>query len=218
MEQRGGVFIDIGAHDGITFSNSYFFEKFRNFQCICVEPNPIVFSRLQKNRMADNINACVGNKNGKARFLALDGYSEMLSGLLDYYEPFYLDRIDKAINEHGGDKKIIEVDVITFDALIRGSKSRIDVCSIDTEGNEFEIIKSIDFSKSDFFCFTIENIKNEKELDDFMIDHGYTPIIRLVCDTIYVNDKYFTIGLRYRLLVFKFKKKVTSLFKFLKKG
>jgi hypothetical protein len=31
-----GFFLDIGAHDGITFSNSYFFEKNRNFNGICL--------------------------------------------------------------------------------------------------------------------------------------------------------------------------------------
>ena len=28
--KKNGVFIDIGAYDGITFSNSYFFEKSNN--------------------------------------------------------------------------------------------------------------------------------------------------------------------------------------------
>jgi len=36
----GGYFVDIGAHDGITNSNSYIFEKYFGWSGICVEPNP----------------------------------------------------------------------------------------------------------------------------------------------------------------------------------
>ena len=41
-----GVFIEIGAHNGIDGSNSYFFEKELGWKGICVEPIPEVFSLL----------------------------------------------------------------------------------------------------------------------------------------------------------------------------
>ncbi|MFC9599759.1 FkbM family methyltransferase [Peribacillus butanolivorans] len=42
--------MDIGAQDGITFSNSYFFEKHKDWKGICAEPLPEVFELLRKNR------------------------------------------------------------------------------------------------------------------------------------------------------------------------
>ena len=36
----GGLFIEVGASDGITNSNSYLFEAFHGYRGICVEPGP----------------------------------------------------------------------------------------------------------------------------------------------------------------------------------
>jgi hypothetical protein len=37
-KKQNGFFIEIGAHDGISFSNSFFFEKNRSWEGICIEP------------------------------------------------------------------------------------------------------------------------------------------------------------------------------------
>ena len=51
-----GFFIDIGVHDGITISNSFYFEKFKDWTGIWIEPNPNVYKELVKNRKSLNIN------------------------------------------------------------------------------------------------------------------------------------------------------------------
>ena len=38
--KKNGFFIDIGAHDGVTISNTLFFEKQNDWKGICIEPNP----------------------------------------------------------------------------------------------------------------------------------------------------------------------------------
>ena len=43
-----GVFVDIGAHNGISLSNSYFFEKELGWNGVCIEPMPEVYSELKK--------------------------------------------------------------------------------------------------------------------------------------------------------------------------
>ena len=55
-KKSNGTFVDIGAHDGVTFSNSYFFEKERNWKGICVEPIPEIFSKLDETRNCIKIN------------------------------------------------------------------------------------------------------------------------------------------------------------------
>ena len=44
--RRGGVFLDIGAYDGETLSNTLFFEKTMGWTGLCVEPLPSAASRL----------------------------------------------------------------------------------------------------------------------------------------------------------------------------
>src|ERR1017187_11041783 len=107
--KKKGFFVDIGAHDGISFSNSNFFEAYRAFKGLCIEPNRSVFDQLEKNRKCAVLNACIADTEGTVKFLAIEGYSEMLSGMVDHYHPSHLERIDSYIAEHGGAKKEIEV-------------------------------------------------------------------------------------------------------------
>lgn len=44
--RRGGVFVDAGATDGETSSNSLFFERFMDWRGLCVEPRPDAFAKL----------------------------------------------------------------------------------------------------------------------------------------------------------------------------
>src|SRR5271157_2256772 len=55
-KDRKGIVVDIGANDGVRFNNTFRFSK-KGWKCINVEPNPVLFSRLAKNRRRDiNIN------------------------------------------------------------------------------------------------------------------------------------------------------------------
>lgn len=49
-KKRNGVFFDIGAHNGIKISNTYFFEKNLGWTGVCVEPRDSAFEELEKNR------------------------------------------------------------------------------------------------------------------------------------------------------------------------
>ncbi len=51
--KRGGVFVDIGAYDGETFSNSLFFERTMGWTGLCVEPLPSAFEKLQDEPQGD---------------------------------------------------------------------------------------------------------------------------------------------------------------------
>src|SRR3974390_100826 len=50
--KRNGVFVDVGAYDGISFSNTLMFERELGWTGLCIEPNPDVFPRLIENRSA----------------------------------------------------------------------------------------------------------------------------------------------------------------------
>ena len=49
-EKQNGFFVEIGASDGIKYSNTLLLEKKYNWKGICVEPIPINFQLLCKNR------------------------------------------------------------------------------------------------------------------------------------------------------------------------
>lgn len=173
--KKDGFFIEIGAHNGIACSNTKKLEEL-GWKGICVEPNPNVFKDLVINRPnCDNYNVAIGNNSGKFNFTKITGYSEMLSGLTEEYEEAHLQRIEREVNEHGGTIEIIPIKVMTFDELMSnhaGIKT-IDYISIDTEGNEFKILKSIDFKKHDIKVLSVENNYDDSEVREYMIQQGY---------------------------------------------
>ena len=103
---KGGTFVDVGAHNGISLSNSYFFETELGWKGICVEPIPRAFGELQKNRNSILVQGCVTDFSVQGEFLlithgeipgngGLAGTPEMLSGLLNKFDPRHLEEFDK---------------------------------------------------------------------------------------------------------------------------
>ena len=169
-----GTFVDIGAHDGITFSNTYFLERL-GWTGLAVEPIPEVFAQLKANRNCICENGCVGAPAGKRRFRRITGYSEMLSGLVNEYDPRHEERISRTIRERGG--AFDEIEVICFDfndLCTKHNLNRIDYLSIDVEGGELPIIRSIDFSRFDIRVIGVENNYSDDSVSSHLQKQGFT--------------------------------------------
>ena len=107
---KNGFFIDIGAHDGVTINNTLYFEKYNNWSGINIEPIKKVYDKLVVNRPNSiNINCAISNNDGTAEFLSNDGYTEMLSGLKDNFDPRHLERLQKENNQMGSTTQTITV-------------------------------------------------------------------------------------------------------------
>lgn len=192
--KKNGVFVDIGAHDGVSYSNSYFFEKDLDWTGICVEPHPERFKDLIKVRSKKTIclPVAVADFEGKSKFLQVTGYPEMLSGLLDYYDSRHLDRVDQEISGRGGNKITIDVQVLKLKDILEQNKiTHVDFMSVDTEGSELEVLKSIDFSKVEIDVIAIENNFGENKIKNFLTTKNYKLIRKLGGDEVYVNAKIF---------------------------
>ncbi len=189
--KKHGVFVDIGAHDGISYSNSYYFEKKLGWKGICVEPHPDRYKELVKNRKAACVQACIANANGKARFCKITGPLEMLSGLIDEYDPRHLIRIDQDLSTHGGSKQIISVDVFTLKFVLDKYKiKKIDFMSVDTEGSEFPILQSIDLNKIYIGVIVVENNYQDNKVKNYLLSKGYELIKKIEYDDVYKKKNY----------------------------
>lgn len=201
--KKNGYFIDIGAHDGKTLSNSLFFELNNNWNGICVEPNPNVFNKLNLFRKSINLNVCIGESNKTVKFTQIEGYSEMLSGISEKYDQRHIERIKRDLKNQGGKLNEIEIKMIKLDSIEELKNKQVDFISIDTEGNEFDIISSINFQKLDIKAMVVENNYGDSRIKNHLLEFDYIPLIKLEFDEVYLNKKYFSIGIMFRLKIWK---------------
>lgn len=190
QEIDSGIFIDIGANDGLNGSNSLLFEK-KGWQGICVEPHPHIFAKLKDVRDCDCLNACITDKDGRADFLAVHGAANMLSGIESYMDQRHLKRINKEIAKKGGSTERIEIEALSPSTLIdRFSLSKIDFLSVDTEGCELPILKSF-LSESigpKPKVISVENGSRTSALFEYLTTVSYKLYKCVGCDEIYLKD------------------------------
>lgn len=189
--KRKGIFIDIGAYDGITFSNTYFLEKNLDWKGICIEPLPSIYKRLSESRTCTCVNACISDFNGVADFMCVEGI-EVLSGLVDGYEKDHLTRVNREVEEKSAIKKIIKVKCLDFNTLVSSHDiAKIDYLSIDVEGNELRILKSIDFKCFNIRMLSVENNGHSNVINQFMFSKGFKFIKKVGADEFYARHNFF---------------------------
>lgn len=188
-EKQNGVFVDIGANDGIKYSNTYFFEQQMGWTGICVEPIPEIFTRLKSNRNCICIHGCVSDKAGTQSFLRVRSSvrgTEMLSGLIDKYDPRHMERLQREVKRTRGSTEVLSVPCYTFNQLLRDHNiHHVDYLSIDTEGGELDILKSIDFTRIAIDVIDVENAYKSPEFQQFLESQGYKKVTTLAQDEIY---------------------------------
>jgi len=180
--KKDGFFIDIGAYDGITISNTYSLEKI-GWKGICIEPVPNVFEKLCENRECECINAALSNKDIRdTKFIQTKG------GRSGFTRNMSRDMLLEA--EQEGIIAEINIKSVTFDMLMnKYDKGYIDFMSIDVEGSELEILKSINFEKYKFGLITVENNqrgKKEEQLKPFMKTKGYKALLNVGVDILFI--------------------------------
>jgi len=188
---KKGVFVDVGAHDGVSFSNTLRLEQL-GWKGMAIEPIPHIYEKLIKNRTCTTIQGCIGPKEGLAKFRLIKGYSEMLSGLIDEYDERHLKRIQKEVDLYGGEVEDIEVKCYNFNSLMNSHGiTKIDYLSVDTEGAEFKILKSINFKKIKISVIGVENSYHTPKIPLLLHRNGLVLHSKIGDDEFYINKQLF---------------------------
>lgn len=167
-----GYFVDVGAYDGVTFSNSLFFERHLGWSGICVEPLPAAFDKLRKSRTANCLNCAVADHDGKGEFVDVDmpNYGKMYSGLRAEYDPRHV----QVLRANMMGARMIEVPLRRLAGILDETGVRkIDYMSIDTEGGELKILKSIDLGSYEVRVISVENNYQDPAIPDHLLGLGY---------------------------------------------
>lgn len=175
QRKSNGFFIEVGAFDGRHLSNTLSFEE-QGWTGICVEPTPSYFELCQANRPGSICvqAACVG-PGSEPTIEFLSEPLGLLSGITANTTPNMEGRYAARNLEFPGFTKIV-VPAKTLDQILDEfdlSEQLIDVLSLDTEGNELEVLKGLTSTPRIVVC-EANSARAKKELEDHMFDRGYT--------------------------------------------
>ena len=70
--KRDGIFVDIGGYDGITGSNTFFFEAWRGWTGLLVEPVETSLEKARSMRRCACVGCAIAETDGKAEFIEVD--------------------------------------------------------------------------------------------------------------------------------------------------
>ena len=186
--KKNGFFIEIGAYDGISGSNCYHFERFLNWDGIAIEPSNIQFEKLKKNRKCKVLNNAISDEVKEVEFIEVTEGLTQMSGIND---SFFKRNINIISNNQPSKTKSISLKTITFDEIVPKNRD-IDYLSIDIEGGEMNLLKSIDFKINNIKVVSVENnIPKEQNFKNFFEKINFKYLDRIGQDEIFYNNEYF---------------------------
>lgn len=161
--KKNGFFVECGALDGETRSNSLYFERYLNWTGLLIEADPLNFAlMLTKNRHAWLSPTCL-SKNPYPEIVSFEQHSNL--GRISPLAP--------------GSERPNHVDVQCFPLysyMLALNVTNIDYFSLDVEGDELEVLKAIPFDKVNIQTLSVEfaHVKYGRDaLKAFMTSKGY---------------------------------------------
>jgi FkbM family methyltransferase len=157
INYKNGFYIECGANDGVDQSNTWYYEKFKNWHGILIEAHPEIFDQLKKNRSEKNIliNKFVVANNYKSKTINISN-NDLMS----------------KISTVKRESVLTQTMTLTNILKKNNSPKLIDLFSLDVEGHEFDVLEGIDFNNYKFKYFLIET-NNFNKLNNYLIAKKY---------------------------------------------
>ena len=191
-KQDTGFYVDVGAHHPKRFSNTYFFYKM-GWRGINIDAMPGSMKSFKKIRPRDiNLEKAIADKKQVLTYYifnepALNGFSKELSeerdGKGNYFIKFTKDIETTTLNE------------ILDNYLPKNQE--IDFLSIDVEGLDFVVLKSINLEKYKPKIILIEILGsslseiNNNEISKYLINYGYSIYAKTINTVIFIDNNFF---------------------------
>lgn len=176
-----GYYVDVGAYHPTKFSNTHYFYQ-RGWSGINIDANPHAIACFKDCRPRDvNVESGVSDKPGELEYFSFGAASPMNS--------FDADHARTMARRHGAQiKEVRSVRVRPINEILAEylpASQRISFMSIDVEGYDERIIRSLDFDLYAPDFFLIEDLRNARRgvsavartpIARFLLGHGYLPV------------------------------------------
>lgn len=183
LPKRGGFFIEAGANDGFTQSNTYYFEKFRGWQGILVEGIPELYRQCVIERPKSRVFNCALVAADCTEPYITMKYANLMSIVEGALKSKAADRehLNKGREVQKNSKIVpyeVKVPTRTLTSILDECQVQdIDLLSLDVEGFELNVLKGLDFNKYRPKHILVE-ARFKPEIDEYICKF-YTQIDRL---------------------------------------
>ena len=182
-------YIEVGANDGITQSNTFFLEKKYKAKGMLIEASPSLYEKCFIYRSKRNIieNYALVSPNYKKEFVKLI-FGNLFTTQINPKKG-YKEHAEKGVIRKLPIRKLLGLPkdqvynffapAITLNSLIEKHRIKnIDLLSLDVEGNELAILEGCSLEKGHIRNILVET-SDYKTINDFLINAGYYLIKKL---------------------------------------
>lgn len=174
LDSRPGFYIEVGAYDGVTQSNSVLLEA-AGWHGLLIEPSPSSFAKAVRARpkaIVENA-ACVGAGFASGHTTITDVGLMSLTAESALEGGAKADWLDRGEGFTGRARQIIDVPATTISALLdKHGVTSVDLLLLDVEGAEVELLRGIDFSRHAPALIVAEDAYDDS-VQDYLKLHGY---------------------------------------------
>ena len=169
FNKKDGVCVEVGGFDGVTGSNSYYFEQL-GWRCLVVEPMPDFCQKIRAARSCEIAEVAASDKAGEAEFYVAVGV-EVLSTM--QHDANHFARIRTSTQEEM--RKITVKTARLDEILLERGISTVDFMTIDVEGHEMSALAGMSFDAISPRIIILEDNSGglDTEVKDFMKSVGY---------------------------------------------
>jgi len=181
---KNGLVVDIGAADGIRYSNSRFLIE-KGWNGLLIEPNPRNFEKLKK-LYDNNISVLIENVGcGKETLSNVEFFIDK-NDEFEQLSTFKNEQMLKCKTIYNCDFETLSTKVIkTSEIFNKYNITNIDFVSIDTEDFDQNVIEGIDFSKVNIKLICIEH--STQVIEDILSNHNYHKVHKTIGNIFYAK-------------------------------
>ncbi|XP_045615917.2 uncharacterized protein [Procambarus clarkii] len=192
-DKHGGFFVEAGALDGESMSNTLWLEQEAAWTGLLVEPDvPNYLSLVSKHRRSWSANVCLSPNSypSKEMLTIMPHFPGPMAVALGFKTRAMHSLTHYASDRVNGNSWFQKVQCIPLESLLLAmGVTRVDLLSLDVEGAELAILDHFDLKKFDVQVLCIE-WKKMHELDDVarnLSSRGYVEVARKLEDLILVK-------------------------------
>ena len=194
---KNPTYLEMGAMNGIDYSNTYFFEHCLNWKGILIEPHPYNYKNLVKNRPNNYLyNNLVSNAKESQEFMYYDTFTlSAVSGIINTLPEQNIKTYFENDNtwQNSMREKYLKKELIipkTLTEIVKDSQiEKIDFFSLDVEGHEYSVLESYDW-KVPINTFLIENNQDTGKVHNLLKEKGYIYIKNIGCNSFFIHKDF----------------------------